>query len=212
MERRVRVAAMVVAGCYLAAVLSGCVSQSNATSGIPNPDASAAGLQGGVADTALWGSLEWRFEGDSLDERDVGTYVKRLESGPLHPDSGSVAVVYRFGMVDTHRRYLLMAFMPEPSATASERRPVAIIALGAGAGADGYSAPHVIGVASLGRFGIDSVADFDADGLPDVAYCEYPDDERAPGQPHVVGYRSGRWYPIAPAKANLACPPEETDA
>lgn len=51
---------------------------------------------------------------------------------------------------------------------------------------------------------IQSVSDLDADGLPDVHYCDYRGETGSLPVSLAVGYRSGAWYKI-PAASELRC-------
>jgi hypothetical protein len=43
-------------------------------------------------------------------------------------------------------------------------------------------------------FAPEKVDDYDGDGLPDLAYCVWPNGESQPGQAMAVGYNAGNWY------------------
>jgi hypothetical protein len=51
---------------------------------------------------------------------------------------------------------------------------------------------------------IQSVGDLDADGLPDVHYCDYRSETGSSPVSLAVGYRNGAWYEI-PAASALRC-------
>lgn len=59
-----------------------------------------------------------------------------------------------------------------------------------------------------GNFAVTHIADFDGDGVADVAYCVWPDTPGSPGVARVLGLRDDRWYYVGdPDAAPPPCGP-----
>jgi hypothetical protein len=116
------------------------------------------------------------------------------------PGSAIRGELHRLGPAGA-RRYILAAGIPDSS------EPFGLIRLfvleqGAPVGRPSSSIIRD----ELGRFAIDEIADFDADGVADISYCVWSDPRGSPGLRRAIGYRGEEWYAIAIRSGRTECP------
>ena len=109
-----------------------------------------------------------------------------------------MGVVYQFGTEGPGPRYLLV------TSSSRTHQPVPPLRFYVVGGNIGLSDPSPWEIRDEpGRFYLDTIARLDGDALPDIAYCYWPNSQRARTSIRAVGFRDGRWYAIELPPAGL---------
>jgi len=118
--------------------------------------------------------------------------------GPPIPIRGEI---HRLGPSGT-RRYLLVASIPRPGTENVIRFFVA-------EPKKNLSAPSPMLISDeIDRFAVDTLGDFDGDGLADVGYCIWSGARGTPGSWSAVGFRADAWYQIKNTPRARRCEPQ----
>lgn len=142
-------------------------------------------------------SLEWTFEPDSEEVAAVRVLIRSLVDRQRDPPLGASGVLYRFGSEQAQTRYLLLTYMETGH---MQNEPDAVLFV---LDKPHNSEPMVIGRWGIGTWGPLAVKDYDDDGLPDVAFCEWPGENAQQGKARVAGYSGGSWYWISKPVGSL---------
>jgi hypothetical protein len=122
--------------------------------------------------------------------------------------------LYRLsGRKDSLRYLVLGVSNRETTDSTAIQEELALYAIDLGVSPPTVSPPYNLGTNSTNSVVLRGIADFDGDGLADVAYCRWPDSPGPEGggpsqvgQLQVVGYRGGSWYVIKQPKVSfLSC-------
>lgn len=129
--------------------------------------------------------LEWELDRTEANRAFVTRALEDAVSSTEGLERGSSGSVLEFAPGPEAHRVLLETYIGEEA-----------VLLVLQEGTPTVSDPLVIGRWILGGFGPVEVADYDGDLLPDAAYCLWPENESADGEPRVSGFKDGAWYTI----------------
>ena len=191
-RRPARVAAIV--HIFACVFLGACSSQ------CPGERSEAAiSLESGGAPTKM---VQWMFDPLPAERQHLDSLLERVGRATGGPDFRRGATLYRFGSSAAPQRYLMIASRdttPPPAVLGEQEVLLYVLST------QGVATPFRVSTSprSSHPFAVAEIADFDADGVADLAYCINGSEEDG-GVLSIVGYRDNHWYGIAsPAEHEL---------
>jgi hypothetical protein len=159
----------------------------------------AASEPGGAASLAV----QWLFEPTPNERARLDSVLQAVGAEASGPDFRLGGELHRFASPAAPDRYLLVASRDTtPAPMILGEQEFLLYAIGPA----GVSAPHRVSGSpeSSHPFAVAQLADFDADAVPDLAFCTDGSEEEG-GVLSILGHREGRWYRIAPPAEHGLC-------